>query len=136
MNTQTQRRHKRRDKWRAANGPCAHCGSWDDLQVDHIDPATKHEALKRPRGKRRSIWSFSATDLERELMLCQALCESCHLLKTAHERRPQPRHGTIGEYTNHHCRCVECRAANAATQRRYIDKRRLAGNPVPRYRAA
>jgi len=23
-----------RQKWLAANGPCRHCGSWDDLDVD------------------------------------------------------------------------------------------------------
>lgn len=28
-------------------------------------------------------------------------------------------HGTRGGYTHHHCRCDECRAANAAYHRRY-----------------
>jgi hypothetical protein len=38
-----------------------------------------------------------------------------------------PRHGTLGGYTNHHCRCVDCTEANT---RYYVEDYR------PRIRAA
>lgn len=42
-------------------------------------------------------------------------------------------HGTRGGYTNHRCRCDDCKAANAAMQRDQREKRaqRLAGIATP-----
>ncbi len=31
----------RRNKWLIDNGPCKKCGTWLNLEVDHIDPTTK-----------------------------------------------------------------------------------------------
>ncbi len=43
-------------------------------------------------------------------------------------------HGTLGGYTNHKCRCAECRAAKAGYMRVYLPKwrarRRAAGLPA------
>jgi hypothetical protein len=33
---------------------------------------------------------------------------------------PGPWCGTAGGYTNHHCRCARCRAANARAFQKYI----------------
>jgi 5-methylcytosine-specific restriction endonuclease McrA len=104
---------RRRDAWLAEHGPCAHCGSDKDLQVDHIDPDQK---LLNPAG----VWSLSAEKREAELAKCQVLCESCHKIKTAEYRAALPPHGSRARYARkdeHKCRCSECRAANAAYAR-------------------
>lgn len=56
---------------------CAACGSVDQLQLDHIDPATKIH---------HSIWSWSAERREAELAKCQVLCKPCHDEKSAGEQ--------------------------------------------------
>ena len=66
-------RKRRRDAWINANGPCQSCGGNDQLQLDHIDPATKvsHEP-----------WLWARERRERELAKCQVLCLKCHAAKT------------------------------------------------------
>ena len=32
---------RRRKAWFDLNGPCIKCGSWDDLELDHINPKDK-----------------------------------------------------------------------------------------------
>jgi 5-methylcytosine-specific restriction endonuclease McrA len=67
----------RRQAWLLANGPCAECGSWEELEVDHIDPAEKkiNPAL---------LWSLSPVNPKRiaELAKCQGLCRTHHRVKT------------------------------------------------------
>lgn len=93
---------ERRKEWFEKNGPCAKCGSWNDLELDHIDPALKIS---------HSIWSWSENRRNAELAKCQALCHDCHLAKTAKQRMPE--HGTRGRYRWHKCRCDECKKANS-----------------------
>lgn len=64
---------KRRQDWLLANGPCVKCGSWEELQVDHIDPSSKVD---------HRIWSWAAMRREIELKKCQVLCAACHLDKS------------------------------------------------------
>src|SRR5579864_4308625 len=71
------RRQQLRDEWLQANGPCQYCGTWDDLEVDHVDPAQKSFGITFDEG---------AAKREKELAKCQALCHDCHLEKTAKER--------------------------------------------------
>jgi len=73
--------HIRRD-WFKQHGPCAHCGSWENLQADHIDPKTKD-----PKASKRVPWSWSKARREIELAKCQALCKPCHLKKSSEEKR-------------------------------------------------
>lgn len=68
---------RRRQEWITANGPCAECGSWQALELDHIDPEQKVE---------HRVWSWSEARRVEELKKCQVLCESCHAKKTAYER--------------------------------------------------
>lgn len=65
---------KRRQEWIDENGPCA-CGSFNKLEVDHIDPKLKTMEV-------RSIWSCRKEIRELELAKCQVLCYDCHLEKT------------------------------------------------------
>lgn len=64
---------RRREEWFAANGPCVDCGTWDNLQIDHIDPATKVS---------HNIWSWSAERRAAELAKCAVRCHPCHVVKT------------------------------------------------------
>jgi 5-methylcytosine-specific restriction endonuclease McrA len=66
----------RRTAWLAANGPCVTCGSVEDLQVDHRDPALKVD---------HKVWSWSEERRAAELAKCQVLCKQCHLEKTVTE---------------------------------------------------
>lgn len=71
-------RAQRRADWVNANGPCRHCGSREDLEIDHIDPRTK---CFNPRA----LWLRSRAVREDELAKCQVLCAKCHTKKTAAE---------------------------------------------------
>ena len=67
---------RRRSSWLEANGPCVKCGSWDNLEVDHVDPSAKtmHSS---------AIWSRAKSVQEKELAKCQVLCYSCHKRKSS-----------------------------------------------------
>lgn len=95
----------RRQEWIEANGPCKHCGSSKDLEVDHIIPALKTMNAS-------SIWSRTEEVRLKELQNCQVLCKVCHLKKTLAER-PKPEHGTAHRYNNHKCRCEPCKLAKS-----------------------
>ena len=64
---------RRRREWFDKNGPCAKCRSWNDLQIDHRDPATKIN---------HRVWSWRQDRRDAELAKCQVLCATCHNEKT------------------------------------------------------
>jgi len=64
---------KRREEWINTNGPCVDCGTWEDLQVDHVNAADK--ATHR-------VFSWSAPRREAELAKCVVRCRPCHVAKT------------------------------------------------------
>jgi 5-methylcytosine-specific restriction endonuclease McrA len=68
---------ERRQDWIAANGPCNECGSWDELEVDHVDAATKSMYVS-------VVWSMALDNPKRvaELAKCQVLCHPCHIEKS------------------------------------------------------
>src|ERR1019366_9553584 len=100
----------KRTAWLAENGPCVECGSWERLEVDHIDPALKVS---------HRIWNWSEAKRQTELAKCQILCYDCHKKKTAKDVEAE--HGTNGRYTSHvwKCRCRPCRDAHAAVNAKY-----------------
>lgn len=96
---------KRRQDWVNENGPCKHCGSWQNLEVDHIkrEDKTMHTA---------SIWSKRKEVRDLELSKCQVLCKTCHLKKTIEESNyPGIIHGTSSGYDKYSCRCDDCKLA-------------------------
>lgn len=101
---------KHRNEWLQANGPCRKCGSWERLEVDHIDPTTKVN---------HKVWSWKPERRIAELAKCQVLCHTCHLKKSLEYRKANARkdHGNSTQYRNG-CRCFDCRAAQRARLRR------------------
>ncbi len=112
-------RHHRRRLWLLENGPCKQCGTWDDLQADHVDPATKTVEVD-------DWWARGGQTLESELAKCQVLCKGCHRRKSILESQERnggaARHGTYSKYIKG-CRCAACCEAN--TTYHYNRRRRL-----------
>lgn len=101
---------QRRKEYFDINGPCVRCGSFDNLELDHIDPTEKED---------HKVWSWSEERRRIELAKCQVLCESCHLEKTKEYfqiyfvKKDNDRVcGTVNKYWHGHCRCDLCKAAH------------------------
>lgn len=109
---------ERRANW-LSDKCCVDCGATDRLELDHIDPDQKAD---------HRIWSWSWKRIEEEVAKCVVRCAPCHRARHAAEAR---RHG-IGLY-GRGCRCDECRAAKAASNRKYYkSRRRRESNARPR----
>ena len=110
-------RKRRRNQWIRENGPCRMCGSRKNLEVDHVDPASKLD---------HNVWSWRKERRDRELRKCQVLCSSCHKKKT-NAQRHHPPHGTHNRYVAG-CRCAACRMAHNTSTREWRYK---AGLRIP-----
>lgn len=102
---------ERRRQWIEASGPCKNCGSSEDLEVDHKDPAQKIS---------HTIWSWSREKRDAELSKCQVLCKICHKEKSNSELRlPESiRHGRYSNWRRG-CRCDQCVTAQREYKRMY-----------------
>lgn len=56
-------------------GRCVRCATTEDLEIDHIDPATKEYEIS-------TVLTMRAEVRDRELAKCQLLCSYHHLFKT------------------------------------------------------
>lgn len=110
---------QRKAEWLAANGPCRHCGSTENLEVDHIDPAQKVSHY---------VWSWRLERRQIELAKCQVLCRKCHRIKSNAELARPLVHGTAARYKHHKCRCAECREALKVQRETSRHSARLATN--------
>lgn len=82
-----------------------------DITVDHIDRRGKNVPLAQKNNSLDNL---------------QTLCLPCHGRKSYMENGLQgSTHGMISMYTNHKCRCKECRRAWASHIRLYKRKRKL-----------
>lgn len=98
-------------------GFCVDCGSTNDLEFDHVNPATKSFTIAQAS-------SFSEERFWNEVEKCQLLCKKCHVLKTITESGKtvaKGTHGTISSYR--YCRCDSCRAAKREHNKKYRLKR-------------
>jgi len=73
--------HQRRIEWFNANGPCVDCGSWEHLELDHVDASEKVS---------HRIWSWSQERREAELVKCVIRCFPCHREKTIRNNEVAP----------------------------------------------
>ena len=99
-------------------GKCAWCGCTEDLEFDHVDPATRDAKLVNKQG---FPWNWAWERILVELAKCQLLCNGCHKAKTGDEKRAKAPHGTNSRYTSKRwpCRCPACRKAHADTNAKY-----------------
>ena len=77
---------KKQEYIKLLGGNCAHCGSVDALQFDHIDASKKTFTIGMRMTYPRDV-------VLEELKKCQLLCRKCHNKKTAkfkdgYERKP------------------------------------------------
>lgn len=118
---QKQRYHRRKQEWlQRLGGKCVKCGSEQDLEIDHIDPATKSFNLT-------ASGTHSEVKITAELAKCQALCKPCHTEKSVLESGKtlaRGTHGTLSAYR--YCKCAECREAWNKHNREYKRKKTLA----------
>jgi 5-methylcytosine-specific restriction endonuclease McrA len=61
-------KRKRREKYLDGKA-CTWCGSAENLEFHHVNPAEKED---------HHIWCWSTERLERELAKCIILCRECH----------------------------------------------------------
>ena len=110
------RTQQRRQEWLFNNGPCSHCGTWDKLEVDHIDPSTKEYEINR-------IWQRSQQIRDYELAKCQVLCNTCHITKSTLEQKAKKpvTHGSYKYYRKDKCRCNVCVSAYRKRLKIYRD---------------
>ena len=108
---------QRRQEWLSDNGPCVSCGTWDNLEIDHIDPSTKEYEINR-------IWTRTQELRDYELAKCQALCNTCHIAKSTLEQKANKptTHGSDKYYRDHECRCDICVSAYRQRLKVYRDK--------------
>src|ERR1700721_2033156 len=101
----------RRKEGLTGTGPSKTCGSWERLEVDHIDPAQKiHHA----------VWSWAPERRVKELAKCQPLCYDCHKEKTKeYVKSLHPiQHGSSSGY-GRGCKCEKCLAYQKNRMERY-----------------
>lgn len=108
------RNKEKKRVWISENGPCVKCGSWNQIEIDHIVP------VGRRNYDNVDIFGWAPERLKKELQNCQCLCNACHCKKSADEKRGvrrNPNHG-LNSYARHGCRCEVCRAAMVANKRK------------------
>jgi hypothetical protein len=91
---------------------CIDCGATENLELDHVDPATKIS---------NSVWEWRKERREAELAKCVARCKVCHKKRSDEQhRRPIP-HGTESGYRRG-CRCRTCTVVHSAARAEYRER--------------
>lgn len=99
---------KRRKKYISKMGACFFCGTYENIEIHHIDPETK---------KDHKIWSWSEKRILHELKSCVAMCKSCHSKFHGILKRKPFRHGELHCYDKGACRCELCKEAKARSRK-------------------
>ena len=102
VNSQKVRDERRQLALERLGGVCTHCGTTDNLQLDHIDASTK-------TCKVSALWTSRIEVFLTELDKCQLLCVPCHNEKTRLERFGERVHGSQAMYQRGKCRCSICK---------------------------
>lgn len=98
------------------NNECEKCGSIEELQFDHIDPATKKFNLSGCYLDKK--WETILEELDK----CQLLCVECHYTKSVTqdwERVVDHGGGLTGK---RNCRCELCAPLKDAYNKKYKKK--------------
>lgn len=111
------RYHHKMANFRAYLGnKCAQCQKSDELEFDHIDPATKLFTI----GQR---WDYAWGKMKTELDKCQLLCKTCHRAKSIAMSRVN--HG-YPRLANRLCTCPDCKARANSYRREHRTRRKIA----------
>lgn len=102
-------------------GACIACGATADLEIDHIDPATKSYEI----GSR--LARYSKDRILVELLKCQLLCVEHHRAKSRREARARVTHGKYHAAYHLRCDCDLC----AEFKRTYVRADRPKKGPKP-----
>lgn len=103
-------------------GKCVVCGSTQQLEIDHIDRATKSFDL----GDWLSV--CTPAELKEELAKCQLLCHPHHMEKSIRERGQTPAAGRHGLSSYKFCKCSICTKAHADYCKEYRRKKKQEKN--------
>jgi hypothetical protein len=82
-------------------GKCVKCSTTESLEFDHVDPKSKLFTIGEKIGYNKKLF-------EKELIKCQLLCYYCHKEKNKIDNG-EAKHGSLGMYVRHKCRCDECK---------------------------
>lgn len=108
------RYHRRRaEAISKLGGQCAHCGTIENLEFDHIVASNKSYNI----GK--LFTSASEAKLASELSKCQLLCTECHKIKTAVEKDSRVVEHGGGKIGKKACYCELCGPLKREWQRLY-----------------
>lgn len=94
-------------------GVCVSCGTTEELEFDHIDPASKEADICK-------VWSASEAKFWAEVQKCQLLCSTHHK-----EKHAVKHHGTLSMYR--YCKCGACRKAKSDYSKAYRNRRLMQG---------
>jgi hypothetical protein len=96
---------------------CVECDIKENLEFDHIDPATKHFNVTNGYKKAKEVfWN--------EVKKCQLLCSVHHKEKTTKENSVNHGEGLTGK---RNCRCLLCAPLKNAYRRNHTRAKRDAG---------
>jgi hypothetical protein len=104
---------KRAEAIALLGGRCVTCGTTDDLEIDHVDRATKTYSISLMLS--RTPWP----QVLQELAKCQLLCHDDHKVKTLNEMIGPRAHGTWAAIRRAHCKCEVCRKFYNAYRREW-----------------
>ena len=103
---------RRKEMLALLGGVCVRCGTTEELEFDHIDPATKKFTIASGLD---GNWDV----LLLEVRKCQLLCASCHAQKSIEngDINIVPHGG--GACGKYRCQCEPCRARKAEYMKAY-----------------
>lgn len=94
-------------------GACNQCGSVNNLEFDHIDPATKDFNVSK---------KITNADITDEISKLQLLCHRCHIEKSKLDNGVEHGGGLSGK---RNCKCDPCKTRKNEYMRNWKQKRSL-----------
>lgn len=107
-------RRRRAELVRLLGGRCVDCGKIDDLEFDHVDPATKELEISKSMFRR---WDLLLAEVQK----CVLRCAECHKTRSDAALNVERGGGLSGKKN---CPCLDCRARKSEYMKQYKQNRR------------